>query len=582
MGGLIVLKIKNKSKSNMLALNCKLGKGDFLLPIELDVINDFALPEFINAAVQGQEKLAYSTPCLKTLDAYLSGGLYKPQFFTVVLNVVDMLFLITEKTLNINNVFFGLEYIAVSSATQLRFVYAPVSNSGFNNNVFGLFYDIISRTVCLDNDRDFTARFGSFLQKQTEFSFERVLEFVDIECPGLIDSLNLRITGGDRQPTAAGSIPNSAGGDDTVLLSPEQGSGMNANDGVQNMNAAPVQQWPAANSIPQPINQVNEIPNQINAIPNQVNEIPNQINPIPNQVNEIPNQINPIPNQVNEIPNQINAIPNQVNEIPNQINAIPNQVNEIPNQINPIPNQVNEIPNQINAIPNQVNEIPNQINAIPNQVNDMPEAGFGVQAPYAAPPVVEQVAGEEADASSDEDVITMALDDETVLNDAATAESIFNTPAQVELNAPVPSEPYNSAPVPSPMYNSGETSVLNPVVDNEINSGNTVLLVQPTPIKKKLLLVFPRLGKNITVEGGEFKIGSDPAYCNFAIPNTNVSRVHLIITFDGADYYANDKGSTNGTMINGASLKNGEPVKLNNYDRVILANEIMNVQVLED
>lgn len=137
-------------------------------------------------------------------------------------------------------------------------------------------------------------------------------------------------------------------------------------------------------------------------------------------------------------------------------------------------------------------------------------------------------------------------------------------------------------------FGADDTVVLNNAgqTENPINavSGDTVVLNTNQTIipHKKAHLIIQSLGAAVEIVGKTFTIGSGEGYCEYVISNPSVSRMHLTITYDGNDYYATDNGSTNGTLINGVMLKPGVAVKLQDLDRLMIANELIDFQISED
>jgi len=594
-----VPKIKKKNKPNEINVSFKLGSGELLDQNELSVVNSPSEIMFVNAVSAGAGKISYTMQCFRTLDAFLKGGVNKGQFFMVVLRFLDAVYYIGEKNLKINNLDLDLSDIAVTQNANLFFVYLPVVNPWRENNVFGFLYEMARNTFSSDEDKHFTERFDSFLRQQTDFSFERILEFVDVECPGLIETAGLKITGGSQSAAAPQA---ESGSDETVLLTDNAATGTSftvpdtAAENEAQMQPQAIPQ-PVFDPIPQP--SFDSIPQpQFNAVPQQVPDV--SVTPVPAE-DEIGETVLLTPEEANEdVMPASPAFPEQQNGYQSPEQAIPQpSFNSIPQpSFDPIPQP------QFNAVPQQVpdasvapapaeDEFGETVLLTPEEANEdvipaspvSPEQQNGYQSPEQAipqpsfdpipQPVVSNVTAPEEvpeDDGENPDFITQAFDEADLSNEQANIEKAFGGVSQPTFDE---SPAMNS-------FVSGETTVLSSNGAGDINSGNTVLLVQPNKAIKKLIINFPRLGKEVTVEGGEFKIGSDAAYCNFAIPNTNISRVHLFINYDGNDYYANDKGSTNGTVLNGTPLQRGVPVKLKSYDRLILANEVMNVQILED
>lgn len=90
----------------------------------------------------------------------------------------------------------------------------------------------------------------------------------------------------------------------------------------------------------------------------------------------------------------------------------------------------------------------------------------------------------------------------------------------------------------------------------------------------KLVVVGGKLrGKEYILEDGENSIGRSPD-CDVVIPVTGVSKRHLQVTVNGETAFAEDLGSSNGTIVNGKVIKR---ITLKDGDKIALPNLIFQV-----
>jgi hypothetical protein len=62
------------------------------------------------------------------------------------------------------------------------------------------------------------------------------------------------------------------------------------------------------------------------------------------------------------------------------------------------------------------------------------------------------------------------------------------------------------------------------------------------------------VGREFRLSGPVIKVGRDPQFCDFALHDDYTSNPHFSIRMDQARYFIVDEGSTNGTLVNGASI----------------------------
>lgn len=81
-------------------------------------------------------------------------------------------------------------------------------------------------------------------------------------------------------------------------------------------------------------------------------------------------------------------------------------------------------------------------------------------------------------------------------------------------------------------------------------------------------------GEKIELGKPSFVLGKNPEKSDYAVAdNTNISRVHAVITMRNGRYYVMDQNSTNGTFINGRIIKAGQEKEILPGDCLMLANE---------
>lgn len=81
-------------------------------------------------------------------------------------------------------------------------------------------------------------------------------------------------------------------------------------------------------------------------------------------------------------------------------------------------------------------------------------------------------------------------------------------------------------------------------------------------------------GEKIELGKPSFELGKNPEKSDYAVAdNTNISRVHAVITMRNGRYYVMDQNSTNGTFINGRIIKAGQETEILPGDCLMLANE---------
>lgn len=112
--------------------------------------------------------------------------------------------------------------------------------------------------------------------------------------------------------------------------------------------------------------------------------------------------------------------------------------------------------------------------------------------------------------------------------------------------------------------NFGETTVL----DSSAVFGNTPNIVRLST------------GEKIYITKRNFLVGKSRSKVDYTVENNEViSRIHCEISTVGNDYYVIDRGSTNGTYLNGCRVQPQVAEKISDGDEIKLANEIFKFNV---
>lgn len=119
----------------------------------------------------------------------------------------------------------------------------------------------------------------------------------------------------------------------------------------------------------------------------------------------------------------------------------------------------------------------------------------------------------------------------------------------------------------------GETSVLQPI--NQVSVGETTVLDGQTGATNiTATLIRSKTNEKIVVNKLIFYLGKDGLKADYCIKdNPSISRNHAVIKQMNGGFYLEDLQATNGTFLNGTRLQPSQSVKLNNGDRIRLAND---------
>lgn len=148
------------------------------------------------------------------------------------------------------------------------------------------------------------------------------------------------------------------------------------------------------------------------------------------------------------------------------------------------------------------------------------------------------------------------------------------TPVAQPVQQSVPmSQPIMAQPPVTPQtqaMNFGETTVLSAVNIGE----TTVLSAVSNPTQPQPHLVRAKNNEKINLDKPVFRIGKEKSYVDYFIgDNTAISRSHANIVCRDGECFVVDTNSTNHTYVNGSMIQSNVETKLENGDKIRLANE---------
>ncbi len=110
------------------------------------------------------------------------------------------------------------------------------------------------------------------------------------------------------------------------------------------------------------------------------------------------------------------------------------------------------------------------------------------------------------------------------------------------------------------------------VLDNSI--GETTVLSAVVPKPGEPFLIRTKNQEQIIINKPVFRIGKEKSYVDYFISdNTAISRSHANIISEQGEFFVEDMNSTNHTFVNGAMITGNQKVKINEGDKIRLANE---------
>lgn len=112
---------------------------------------------------------------------------------------------------------------------------------------------------------------------------------------------------------------------------------------------------------------------------------------------------------------------------------------------------------------------------------------------------------------------------------------------------------------------------------------STVILTSSTRTRRPAAtLTLTNRGEVIKINKPSFNVGKKIELVDYAIDgNPAISRIHATISWDGERYYISDRGSANGTFVNGDTVGKNQKYSIKNGDNIMLANEEAVFEVVE-
>ena len=546
------MKFKAKAKNNKLVLKVSATGGEAFNENAVSQFAALGLNTFLPVTKVSKKAVQFEGPVAITLAKRLATPVGGYDFLSILEQIV-----LANRTLTANN--FPIFHMAmtaekvffVEETGELKFVYIPLEEGFTGENMIDFINSLITMAKPADSvANDVILRFGDYFKGLMPFHIDAVESFVEAENPHVVEALRhlgpaTQAIDTDSDDTVilganAGFVPDS---DDTVVLD----SGANYGNGTfADENSA--EAFEVAETY-EPIDLSGAVPVQ----PAETYE-PVDLGGVPIEETQ--------PLNMNE--NADFGVPVEPIDLSG---AVPVQPAE------------NYEPVDLGGVPIDLN----------NGVGAQTEQGFtgAIDLDFNSPLMTVTEPLDDASAESAEPITektaepeqaSVTVEPETIPEPVVTVqptvepEPVANITVEPEITPePVVSvEEMNGAKTEDDFYDAVTEVLYTPPATPPEGKGRLVQAV----------LVVQSTGQKAVINSNKFTIGKSLG-CDLTIKNSNVSREHATIIFDGMDFYVADNASTNGTHLNGQLLSPNEWHKMAVDDRLSLANEIVDFLIEE-
>ena len=632
------MKFKAKAKNNNLVLKVSATGGEAFNENAVSQFTALGLNAFLPATKVSKKAVQFEGPVAITLAKRLATPVGGYDFLSILEQIV-----LANRTLTANN--FPIFHMAmtaekvffVEETGELKFVYAPLEAGFTGENMIDFINSLITMAKPADSvANDVILRFGDYFKGLMPFHIDAVESFVEAENPHVVEALRhlgpaTQAIDTDSDDTVilganAGFVPDS---DDTVVLD----SGANYGSKIEeiaeregvifadensaeafdamDLDGDPSVEAFVVGETYEPIDLGGAVPVQPaetyepvdlgGAIPLETAPPIDLNNGVGAQTEQgftgaIDLDFNSPLMTVTEPLDDASA---ESAEPITEKTAEPEQASitvetEPISEPEPIikaetePEQINE-PVSFTAEPEPVVNITAEPDAITEKTAEPEQASVTVEPePISEPEPIVKEETEPEQINEPVANITAESAPEPVVTVQPTVEPELEPVVNITVEPEITPEPVaNITAKPEPVVSVEEDLNGGAKTEDDFYDAVTEVLYTPptTPPEGKgrlvqAVLVVQSTGQKAVINSNKFTIGKSLG-CDLTIKNSNVSREHATIFFDGMDFYVADNASTNGTHLNGVLLSPNEWHKMAVDDRLSLANEIVDFLIEE-
>lgn len=502
-----------------------IGEGDSVDSMSLGMLTNnriVGLAPTIFTQMDNTRYIKYNVSARISVKQFFTGPVNRKRLLGVFSGIVNGLLSAEDYMIDTDSIILDLDYIFVNVSTcSTVLICLPVSGANSAKTDLGMFFKNIMFNIQSDQTENCShvAEIINYLNSAPVFSltdFKNVLDRLQSGTPAAAPPVQaVKPAQAPVQPAAAPMPP----------VQPAAG----------HFGAQQPQRQPAA-----PVQPVS--PSKPVQTPPPFNHIPQQQPPVPQQQPPIPQQQAPVP----EKPMSMFGLLMHYSKENAAVYKAQKEARKSKGGT-----KAQQAPNASFAVPGA----PQQPAAAPAPKQQGMNPGFAIPGQAAQAPAPVQPAAQ--------------APVQPAAPQFAPVSTAAQKPAQPPVNRPAaPPDPI--APQGRPL-NFGETTVLSGGAVGE----TTILSALQMPARALTpFLIRSKNNEKIAIDKPVFRIGKERSYVDYFIgDNTAVSRSHAnIVTRDG-QYFIMDTNSTNHTYVNGIMIQSNVETKINDGDRIRIANE---------
>lgn len=179
------MKIRSKIKDGRLFIHLKSKK--IINSRELNLIGQKNIRGVLRPYKFEQNKVVYTGPVGISMTERINKPISKYEFFYIMLQIARVISAIEGNQLSTQNIIFDLRYVYINEYTkEMQFIYAPLAENDYQNNVFNFMEAIIYLSTAEQNQNtDYIAKFHCFIKGMTYFNADAICNYIGVEEPSM-------------------------------------------------------------------------------------------------------------------------------------------------------------------------------------------------------------------------------------------------------------------------------------------------------------------------------------------------------------------------------------------------------------
>lgn len=184
-------------KNSQTSVKSILMPGEEVNIREVDKFKTKKINGLMSPDVSGSKLINYKGPAGEPINKFLKSDVTISDFFTVFVQILEVIKAVERNGLNTNNLIFNQKYVFVNRTTkEVNFIYQPIISSNVSLNIFAFLYDVCyTPSFVKEQEVRLVTDLSDFMHHLQIFSADDIEDYIATSFPNAFKNVQRRQPG---------------------------------------------------------------------------------------------------------------------------------------------------------------------------------------------------------------------------------------------------------------------------------------------------------------------------------------------------------------------------------------------------